>query len=335
MNFFIFLAGTPSPATTQAPGIIDTIKSIPDTVTKIPYGLFNTTKNVIGNTVSGAIWEWFGGLADNATDMASSLIVSLVIKFSDIERYFVDYQLYLGYMQVIAASLLIFLAIYEGVHRMGGTVLNNAEDTSLSSLIGRAMIATTGIYFLPHFMTTVLIPLNNWFVQFTYSLGTNLETMQPNTFSNLLLNGFIAKEQAGVSVFTALVMGVALLVVGIQSGIRYIQLIVCGLFAPFIAASYVKDGERVEIWFRETLSVVFTQGVQVLLLGIMIKVISNVNLVFNPAARLLLIIGFLVVIIQGPQVLRTFLYSTGVGSAGTSLAGKSAFGAVRFMVMKR
>jgi hypothetical protein len=118
-------------------------------------------------------------------------------------------------------------------------------------------------------------------------------------------------------ILLTLILVIGFFILGIAGGIRYIELIVVMLLAPIVSVSAVRNYDAINVWVRETVAIVFTQAIQLLLLKIMVASMMNLEGV----QKILICIAILVVILRGPQVLRTFMYASGTGNAVVGAAG--------------
>lgn len=281
---------------------------------------------VIDLVVDG-ITGFFAKLAGEIITNAFSLISDLILTSPDIDKY-IKVSEYVKYIQIIAGGLLVVLVAYEVFKQLSGGMIQ-AEEKSISSICLQTVWAAFLIYFLPKSVTKIFIPINNHLIELMQGINIKVEASSLQKFLTIYnpAQGF-----ASLGIFMVLmlvVLGVGFLIIGIAGGIRYIEILMCVVFAPFSALSAVGNGEGIQIWIRETIAAVFTQAVHVFLLQVLLKVIG----VVQGPTMVLLCLGIIVVMLRGPKVLRNFLYSSGVGSGAVSAAGTGGrMAAMKFMM---
>lgn len=279
--------------------------------------------------------SWFGEKANEAIFgiiyyMASYLVsdaFDLVIKYVLVEtdpNRIIEFSSYLAMMQSIALALLLFAISWEGVKFQSGI----GEEITLQSLVMKSIFAALSIYFLPFALEHFFIKINNLLVNAIVASGINITAgdlgplsiiIEPNELNMIVL-----------LLFT--VLSIAVLVLAIIAGIRYIEIVILTLIAPLAAISIVRDGELLDVWVKETIAVVFTQSLQVFLLAFMLNAIGKMG--GNVTEIYMVTIGCIVIMISGPQALRKFVYSTGTGSAGTKAVGNAGRMAVYKAISK-
>lgn len=278
---------------------------------------------IIENIVKG-IWGFFADLASSLIDLAFEAIVKCVIQLSDLNMI-INTDRYLLYAQAIAGSLLIVAVVWKGLKNQAG--YNDDTNRSIGVLGMKVIMAGSAIFLLPFLVKSLVLPLNNNLVLLIQSLGSNFT--QEKFTEGLSLTQNLGKLSGDI-ILIFLVLAVAFVVLGIQGAIRYIELVICVLMAPFSAISIVNDSDGVQVWAREMLCIVFTQSIHVLLLQFLLEIMkTQTDFLMG-----LMCIATVVVMIKGPKVLRTFLYSTGIGSASVGAAGQAGRMAAMKTVMK-
>lgn len=281
----------------------------------------------LGNFIKEGFW---GIIADTCSDFfknAFELFSDLILTDTDMNKY-MNINEFLGYFQAIAGSLLVVAVVWEMFKQSSGGMIN-VEEKSTGTYMVQVIWAAFLIYFLPKSVEVIFLPLNNAGVKLIQELGNKVEisTFQKITMQYDLVQGFM--NLGALLLILLLILSIGFIVLGIAAGIRYVELILCVLIAPFCAVSAIKNGDAIAVWVRETTAIVFTQLMQVFLL----KLISVTILTVEGPMMILICIGTLVVALRGPQVLRTYLYSTGVGSAGVSaVGGAGRMKAMQFMM---
>lgn len=287
--------------------------------------------NFIIDAICKAVWKYWADLASDLINKGLGLIVDVIINTSDPDKY-INTSTYLYYTQAIAGSLLVVAVVWQVLKVQAGI---SEKDKSVSKFAIKTIFAGSMIYILPWSVTNILLPINNALMYLIQSVGVNIfkdgknYMPQPDKLNGL--NEFMSLysdmgKLSGALIISGLVIGVSILICGIIGGIRYIELIISILIAPIAAVSAVGDSDSLNIWTRETICVVFTQAIQVLLIEILLKILTSVTGIMLAV----LAVGCVAVMIKGPQVLRRFLYSTGMGASSISFVGQSS----RLVAMK-
>lgn len=278
----------------------------------------------ITDNIIGGINKWFADLVTGIVNAAFKLICDTIIDLTDVNKY-INTSKYLVYVQVLAGSLLILAVTWEAFKQLSGGAFSTSEK-SVSTIALKTVFAGLFIYIMPWSVINVFLPINNALIELIQSIGTKVDKTSFSVSSTITSN--FASNGAFV-ILMGLVLGIAFLVLAIAGGIRYVELIICILFAPIAAVSIVNEGEGAKVWVRETTCVVFTQAVQILLLQLLINIMEATTGVM----MIVLSVGAITVMLKGPQVLRNYLYSSGVGSTGVGAAGAAGRMAAMKLIM--
>lgn len=283
--------------------------------------------DLIVDSVTKGIWGFFAKLCSNIINEAFKFVTETIIEISDVNRY-ISIDDYLIHIKIIATSFLLVKIAWEALkYQSGGGIGDNG---SISTFMIKVLKSSVAIYALPYFAEDVLLPLNNELMRFIQGIGVEITEESFSNPKTLVGNLSDLGNLSGIGQLTILVLiilGIGFLILAIAGSIRYIELLICILFAPIAAVSIVSDGESAEIWFKETICVVFTQSIHLLLLQILVAIMINVKGIMMAV----LSIATISVMLKGPQVLRNFLYTSGVGSLSVKTAGKAGRGSVKAM----
>lgn len=272
----------------------------------------------ITNAVTKGFWNSLAELASDCIKAAIDIIIDCVVSLSDVNKY-INTSEYLSYVYAIAGGLLIVNIIYQGMKSQTGLV----QMRSLSELTMRTVFGAAGIYVLPWSFMNIMIPLNNFLMYAINSIGQEITAERLVKMLVFDLTGGVS----GFVILMGLIWSIALIVFGIAGGIRHIELIITTLIAPIMSVSLIKGNEGCETWFKEAICIVFTQSVHMLLLKLLINICTQTS----GLIMVILTIGIVAIAIRGPQVIRNYMYSSGVGSTGVGAVG----GGVRMMAMSR
>lgn len=269
----------------------------------------------ITEAISSGFWKMISDFATDTLNAAIELIVDVVVKLSNIDQYF-DTGRYLPYIYSIAGALLVLCVVKEALKIQSGI----SENKSISNLATRIIVAGTSIYFLPWMVKNILIPANNILMELINSIGIEITVgKMMEILTSAILSGGASVANFIVVIFT--VWAVSLAIFSIAAGIRYAELILAILMAPIIATSFVKDGEGIAAWMMDTICLVFTQSIHLVLLQVLLQV--NLTAGNGSMIPLIISIGIVTVALRGPKVIKKYLYSSGVGGASVGAAGNA------------
>lgn len=274
------------------------------------------------NNITEGIWGFFAKLCSNIINEAFKFITETIINITDINRY-ININKYLVYIQIIAASFLLVRIAWEALKYQSGGVLGG-NNGSISALMIKVLQSGAAIYVLPYLVIDVLLPINNALMRFIQAIGVEITEEHFSKTKTLVGN---LSDLGQLMILVLLILGIGFLILAIAGSIRYIELLICILFAPIAAVSIVNDGEGAEVWFKEAICIVFTQSIHMFLLQILITIMATVDGIMMA----ILCIASISIMLKGPQVLRNFLYTSGVGSLSVKTAGKAGRGSVKAM----
>jgi|GEM_PF-2005723 len=278
------------------------------------------------NNITEGIWGFFAKLCSNIINEAFKFITETIINITDINRY-ININKYLVYIQIIAASFLLVRIAWEALKYQSGGVLGG-NNGSISALMIKVLQSGAAIYVLPYLVIDVLLPINNALMRFIQAIGVEITEEHFSKTKTLVGN---LSDLGQLMILVLLILGIGFLILAIAGSVRYIELLICILFAPIAAVSIVNDGEGVEVWFKETICIVFTQSIHMFLLQILITIMTTVDGIMMAV----LSIASISIMLKGPQVLRNFLYTSGAGSISVKTAGTAARGYGKMRAMKR
>lgn len=259
------------------------------------------------------IWNFIADLVADILSNSFELVIELILKLNDVSKY-IDVYKYVHYVQAIAGGFVVLAIGWEIFKQVSGGMLPTREK-SIGTYVLQIVWSIAMIFFLPYSVEHFFLKLNNLLIKLILYIGIDIDA---NNFRTIIGAPDIV-GLGGTLILMWLIMAVALFFLGIVGGIRYIELLIAIVISPLVAVSYVRNGEAVEVWVRETVSIVFTQALHVFLLQIMFSVMGKTK----GLMMLLLSTAIIYISIKGATVLRRFIYSTGVGSATVSAIGQA------------
>ena len=265
------------------------------------------------------IQKFLSDLIIEILEHAFNLIVQFIKTPSDINAY-LPVGNFLGYIQVLAGALLVLKIVWEVFGQITGNIAN-VSGRSVGRLVLQTMWAASLIFLLPVAVIDILIKINNYLMELVISI-TNV-----SMDISLIRSTFVTSSN--FVLLLALAWAIAFFLLAIAGAIRYVELIIAILLAPTAALSVVRGNGALITWASDTVAIVFTQTIHVLLLQLLSLIITN-----TPGIMMFpLSFGVMAVVLKGPQVLRKYIYSSGTGSKVMPVVG--GIGRMAFSVVKR
>ena len=265
------------------------------------------------------IQKFLSDLIIEILEYAFNLIVQFIKTPSDINAY-LPVGNFLGYIQVLAGALLVLKVVWEVFGQITGNI-PNVSGRSVGRLVLQTMWAASLIFLLPIVVIDILIKINNYLMELVISI-TNV-----SMDISLIRSTFVTSSN--FVLLLALAWAIAFFLLAIAGAIRYVELIIAILLAPTAALSVVRGNGALITWASDTVAIVFTQTIHVLLLQLLALIITN-----TPGIMMFpLSFGVMAVVLKGPQVLRKYIYSSGTASKVMPVVG--GIGRMAFSVVKR
>ena len=265
------------------------------------------------------IQKFLSDLIIEILEYAFNLIVQFIKTPSDINAY-LPVENFLGYIQVLAGALLVLKVVWEVFGQITGNI-PNVSGRSVGRLVLQTMWAASLIFLLPIVVIDILIKINNYLMELVISI-TNV-----SMDISLIRSTFVTSSN--FVLLLALAWAIAFFLLAIAGAIRYVELIIAILLAPTAALSVVRGNGALITWASDTVAIVFTQTIHVLLLQLLALIITN-----TPGIMMFpLSFGVMAVVLKGPQVLRKYIYSSGTGGKVMPVVG--GIGRMAFSVVKR
>ena len=269
--------------------------------------------DIIQQAFLGFLTDWLSGLVDSFTSFLDNIFIvsSQVVKGDFVSRVS-SYSLKLG------IALLIFLALSQIIKLYILNESGEPEDDIFGFFIrlGKSAI-------LMSFSTIICSMIVN-FSEFVANdvksiLGGTISTsaLFKKDLSSIATMGF---GEGLTALIVLIIMLVSMFIIGIQAGIRGVNLAILQMTAPIFATNYITTDKGLwKKWLQNMMSVSLTYVMQIALLNIALKYLAY-GIVSN-MINALIGIAWLIVCIQSPKFLKELAYSTGVGagvSRGTS-----------------
>lgn len=235
----------------------------------------------------------------------------------------------------IAIYLLAFLLIYRALNMMiqGGL----GSDVDFMKLMFNTVKAFIFIKLTPWLIQFFLLAMNKAIV--AYILTD--KTMNMNDVTKLNFEKNIAKiigvkslKKIGAIADTEkiqwfgigmiLIIAVCILIFNVYGALRLVNIVICLIMAPVMAATRVLGDDYWRVYVTETLAIVFSQVFHVLCLYWVLKLATDDWTMGN----MFLIIAVIIVGISGAHIIRRFTFATG---ASQIVGGSSKMAVYKFM----
>ena len=256
-------------------------------------------------------------LVSDFANMAFDWLSLFMLKPTDFSDYPKIGTLY-DFVFALASSLCIVFVAWAIIGIMFNQMAG-VQSRGLAEVIFKAILAFVLSASAPWILENVLLKLNNAIVQ--YFLDEGLDTKTLEKFATIPQSAGIALSLA---VLTIVILFVLLALQYIQRLGEYIVLLVT---SPIAAHSIISENMDIwSVWWRESVSVIFSQAFQVALLWLILNLLTGTE----KLSDYIMAIGLMVVLLKGPKYIRQFLYSSGSGRAAIGAAG----GASKMVVYK-
>ena len=167
---------------------------------------------------------------------------------------------------------------------------------------------TVGFAFSFKWIFESLLKFNNWFIQGLLD-GYNLE------FSTFKYDATKVQEAEINLIFMcilALILAILFFILLIQMAIRFAELGFALAIAPICIATNLSDNFNLLPGFwKNLMSIIFTQSVQILLILFMAKFFSEGSI--WDAEKIMFGIGYMILVVKSPHVVKELMYSSGTG----------------------
>lgn len=254
-----------------------------------------------------AAWKWLGVFMLTPTDFEQQGVAG------DIQT------LVIGSALGLTTLFMIYNLMKEMTKGMGGY-----SNRSNSEIISKGILSVVFAYTAPWLMIGVVLKVSNAISSIFLGKKLNID--------NLKKIMDLTDDTQSASVILALILTITILWMTFQYIVRYGNMMVLWVLAPFAATTIVNEEMNIfPAWWRETCAVIFTQPLQLMILYWIINLIGT----GQKPEDFFLAIGLMVVLIGSPGWLRKFLFSTGSGKSMINAAGGAGRMAMYRLMMKR
>jgi hypothetical protein len=252
--------------------------------------------------------EMIAELVEEYANMAFKWLELFMLKPTDFSDYPKIDALY-NFVFSLAASLSIVFLAFALIKALGNLLADN-QSRSVTEILAKSITGFILAASAPWLLENVLVKMNNAIVQ--YFLGRGLD--MANLKSYVKLGGDPSLAILLISAFIV----VLFVILAFQYIRRLGEFIVLLATSPIAAHSIVTDEfDLWSIWWRESVSVVFSQAYQVGLLWVFLNQLGS----GKSLEDFLIAAGLMIVIIAGPKFLRQMLYSSGMGKTTVGVVG--------------
>lgn len=252
--------------------------------------------------------EMIQELVNDFANMAFDWLELFMLKPTDFSKYPKINTLY-EFVFSLAASLCIVFVAWSLLNIMFNH-LAGVQSRSIAEVMTKAIMSFILAASAPWLLKEVLLRLNNAIVK--YFLDQGLDTSALQEFATI-------PNTTGLAIF---LMAFVIVILFVLLAMQYIQrlgeYIVLLVTSPIAAQSIVTENfEIFSVWWREAISVIFSQAFQVSLLWLILNLFTGTQKLED----YLFAIGLMIILLKGPKYIRQFLYSSGAGKTAIGMAG--------------
>lgn len=174
-----------------------------------------------------------------------------------------------------------------------------------------------------------LLTFNNWIVSDLLDAGIKFEKFK-------LTNDDVANTALTMTMLMILsiILAILCLVMLFQMSIRFAELAFAFAFSPiFIATNLTENFNMFPGFWRNLLSTIFTQAVQISLLCIMSNLFANTDIWEMKTA--LFAVGFMFITVKAPNMIKEYLFSTGSGKLFAGVSGGAVSTVARELIRRK
>jgi hypothetical protein len=252
--------------------------------------------------------EMIAELVEEYANMAFKWLELFMLKPTDFSDYPKIDTLY-NFVFSLAASLSIVFLAFALIKALGNLLADN-QSRSVTEILAKSITGFLLAASAPWLLENVLVKLNNAIVRHFLNLGLDMSNLK----SYVKLGGDPSLAMVLISAFIV----VLFVILAFQYIRRLGEFIVLLATSPIAAHSIVTDEfDLWSIWWRESVSVIFSQAFQVALLWVFLNQLGS----GKDLEDFMIAAGLMVVIITGPKFLRQMLYSSGAGKSTVGVVG--------------
>jgi hypothetical protein len=232
-----------------------------------------------------------------------------------------------GYAFEFFSTLLTVIFLYKMIE-----ILALADPEGRGAMKGKLvkLVFTVGFAYGFKWIFQYLLTLNNWFIKGLLN-GYNLK------FSTIKYNQtkiLQANINLTFMVILCLIIAILFFVLLIQMAIRFAELGFSFAIAPVVIATNVSDDLNLLPGFwKNLLSLIFTQSVQILIVLFMLKFFSKGS-IWDPQ-KIMYGIGFMVLAVKSPHIVKELMYSSGAGRTISGIGTGAAATAIKTAWIRR
>jgi len=221
--------------------------------------------------------------------------------------------------------LITVIFIYKLIELLVSTDIENHKG--LKDKIVQLVFISALAYSFPTLFRW-LLTFNNWIVADVLHAGVAFDKFKfsqakiEETGFSLMMNGILS-----------LILGILFFIMLFQLAIRYAEMAFAVCIAPIVIATALTDNfNMLPGFWRNLLSVIFTQAIQILLISLMANMFIDTSVWERNG--ILYALGFMFLIVKTPHMLKEYMYSSGSGKTTVNM-GAGAFSTMAKEVFRR
>lgn len=317
MSFLLFLAGSITPAYAAPITNTDTTTNSTSNQVDLQCGMLDFNCKIqefLLNIVQGAINYSIQQLQVFIVDPQT------ILNDPTISSFYV-------YAYGFFSTLLTVIFLYKMVE-----YLALADPESRGAIKGKLanLVFTIAFAFSFKWIFQYLLLFNNWFIEGLlngYSLSFDTFKYDQTKIQEATIN-------LTFMVILCLIIAILFFVLLIQMAIRFAELGFSFAIAPIIIATNLSDDINLLPGFwKNLLSLIFTQSIQILITLFMLKFFSNGS-IWDPQ-KIMYGIGFMILAVKSPHIVKELMYSSGAGRTVSGIGTGAAATVIKTAWMRR
>lgn len=270
------------------------------------------------------IQEFFLNMAKDSINDSLDRIEMFVVKPNEVLKDPVISNLF-EKSQEFFFPLITVIFIYKLVELLASTDIENHKG--LKDKIIQLVFASALAYSFPTIFKW-LLTFNNWIVADVLHAGVAFDKFKfsqdkiEETGFSMMMSGLLS-----------LILGILFFIMLFQLAIRYAEMAFAVCIAPIVIATALTDNfNMLPGFWRNLLSVIFTQAIQILLISLMANMFIDTSVWERNG--ILYALGFMFLIVKTPHMLKEYMYSSGSGKTTVNM-GAGAFSTMAKEVFRR
>lgn len=241
-----------------------------------------------------------------------------ILKDGHIKEYF-------DYFKEFSWTLLTIFFMFHVIRILATSI---TESNSEFKMLLRKLVFTAAIMGSIPWIIESLLQMNNDFVEGM----TGQEIYVSKLVGGLFLTA-TASLTTMVPIILVLTWAIIMLILAVQFTVRFAKIALLFIVGPLAVATNLNTEMNLfPVWWKDLLSTIFTQAVQILMFVLAVKMFAGVTM--DNLVDFLGATGFLILIIKTPSFMKEWIWSSGAGGM-TQKAGGTAIRLAQRAIVRR